>query len=114
MHGLSSASTRRMAAKAAAKTESWLILDPNVAGPGLRDWLNGIGGQAPALAAAFDTRLTGIPSRSPATPATASADCSGGTATSSSRPPESFLVSQQNTVIEGEAPGRGAGVPRSA
>ena len=52
MHGLSSATTRRMAAQAAAKQASGLSLDPDTCGPGLRDWLKGIG-DGHALAAAF-------------------------------------------------------------
>ena len=56
MHGLSSASSRRMAAQAASKEGSGLTLDPDASGPGLREWLKGMeDGQA--LAAAFDTRL---------------------------------------------------------
>ena len=43
MHGLSSPATRRMAAQAAAKPASGLSLDPDACGPGLRDWLKGIG-----------------------------------------------------------------------
>jgi len=102
MHGLSSASSRELAAKSAAKTGSGLILEPDVAGPGLRDWLNDLEDRHAALAAAFDTRLTGIPALT-------------GRASHGIRkllmrhgyflivPPESFLVSQRNAVIDGEA-----------
>ena len=67
MHGLSSPASRRMAAQAAAKPASGLSLDPDACGPGLRDWLKGLGpgigpgiSSAHALAAAFDTRLNGV------------------------------------------------------
>ena len=63
MHGLSSPATRRMAAQAAAKPASGLSLDPDACGPGLRDWLKGLGpgiGTAHALVAVFDTRLNGV------------------------------------------------------
>ena len=101
MHGLSSASSRRMAAQGAAKDGSELRLDPDAGGPGLRDWLNDLG-RRDGLAAAFDTRINGVPAFT-------------GRA---SRPiakllkrhgyrligaPESFLVSSQNTLLDGEA-----------
>jgi len=102
MHGLSTASSRELAAKSAGKTGSGLMLEPDVAGPGLRDWLNGLADRHAALAAAFDTRLTGIPALT-------------GRASHGIRkllmrhgyfliaPAESFLVSQRNSVIDGEA-----------
>jgi hypothetical protein len=101
MHGLSSASSRRMAAKAAAQDGSELRLDPDAGGVGLHDWLNDIG-RRDGLAAAFDTRINGVP------PFTGRA----------SRPiakllkrhgyrlvaaPESFLVSSQSALLDGEA-----------
>jgi hypothetical protein len=100
MHGMSSASSRRTAAKAAAKDGSELRLDPDAGGPGLRDWLNGLG-RRDGLAAAFDTRINGV------------AAFTG----RASRPiarllkrhgyrlaaaPESFLVSSQSTLLDGE------------
>ena len=60
MHGLSSASSRRMAAQAAAKDGSELRLDPDAGGPGMRDWLKDLG-RGDGLAAAFDTRINGVP-----------------------------------------------------
>ena len=101
MHGLSTRSTRRMAAQAAAKDGSGLRLDPDAGGPGIRDWLRDLGHRN-GLAAAFDTRLSGVPAFT-------------GRA---SRPiarllrrrdrrlvsaPESFLVSSQSTLLDGEA-----------
>ena len=60
MHGLSSRSTRRMAAKAAAREPSGLRMDQDAGGPGMRDWLRDLG-HRDGLAAAFDTRLNGVP-----------------------------------------------------
>jgi hypothetical protein len=81
MHGLSSRSTRRMAAQAAAKDRSGLRMDTDADGPGMRDWLGDLG-QRSGLAAAFDTRLNGY--RLIAAP-------------------ESFVVGSQNTLLDGEA-----------
>ncbi len=101
MHGLSSAATRRMAAQAAAKQASGLSLDPDACGPGLRDWLKGIDAGA-ALAAAFDTRVNGVPAFT--------GHASRGVGKLLKRhgyrliaAPESFLVGPQNTLLDGEA-----------
>ena len=103
MHGLSSPASRRMAAHAAAKPASGLTLDPDACGPGLRDWLEGIGGlrDGPALAAAFDTRLNGVPAFT--------GHASRGIGRLLKRhgyrlvaAPESFLIGQQNTLLDGE------------
>ena len=109
MHGLSSPASRRMAAQAAAKPASGLSLDPDACGPGLRDWLKGLGpgigpgiGSAHALAAAFDTRLNGVPAFT--------GHASRGIGRMAKRhgyrliaAPESFLIGQQNTLLDGEA-----------
>jgi len=101
MHRLSTASSRRMAAQAAANQASGLTLDPDAAGPGLRDWLSGIG-DGHALAAAFDTRIN---ARSAFT----------GRASRGIRrllkqhgyrviaAPESFLVTSRSSLLDGEA-----------
>ena len=101
MHGLSTASSRQLARKAAAKPESGLTLDPDADGLALRDWLGGLAG-GHGLAAAFDTRLAGAP--------VLTGRASRGISRLLKRhgyflvePPESFLVSQQNVVIDGEA-----------
>ncbi len=104
LHRLSTAATRRMAAQA-VKPASGLTLDPDASGPGLRDWLNGIGpgiGTAPALAAAFDTRLNGVPAFT--------GRASRGIGALLKRhgyrlvaAPESFLVSRRDTLLDGEA-----------
>ena len=102
MHGLSSSATRRTATQAAAKHASGPSLDPDACGPGLRDWLKGLGG-GHVLAAAFDTRFNGVPAFTGA--------ASRGIGRQLRRhgyrviaAPESFLVSQQNTLLDGEAP----------
>jgi len=101
MHGLSTAASRQLAAKTAAKPASGLALDPDAGGPGLRDWLGGLA-SGPALAAAFDTRLTGI--------AALTGQASRGIRRLLKRhgyrlvmPPESFLVSQRNILLGTEA-----------
>jgi hypothetical protein len=101
MHGMSSARSRRMATEAAAKDASELRLDPDAGGPGLGDWLKDLG-HRDGLAAAFDTRINGV------------AAFTG----RASRPiakllkrhgyrlaaaPESFLVTSQSTLLDGEA-----------
>ena len=56
VHGMSRASTRKAAAEAAGKPASPLNLEPDAAGPGLREWLGSLG-HYPVKAAAFDTRM---------------------------------------------------------
>jgi len=101
IHGLSTAASRQLAAKTAAKPASGLALDPDAGGPGLRDWLGGLA-SGHALAAAFDTRLTGI--------AALTGQASRGIRRLLKRhgyrlvmPPESFLVSQRNILLGTEA-----------
>jgi len=107
MHGLSSPASRRMAAQAAAKPASGLSLDPDACGPGLRDWLRGLGpgiGTAHALVAAFDTRINGVPAFTGA--------ASRGIGKLLKRhgyrliaAPESFLIGQQNAARRRGLPG---------
>jgi Flavodoxin len=100
MHGMSSASSRRMAARAAAKEDSALSLDP-AAHEGIRDWLNGVAGDR-VLAAAFDTRLNGVP----AFTGRASHPIGRLLKRHGFRiiaAPASFLVSNQSTLLDGEA-----------
>lgn len=59
-HGMSRSATRKGAAEAAGQPDSTLTLDPDALGPGLRDWFGTLGHHQ-AMAAAFDTRLTGPP-----------------------------------------------------
>lgn len=101
MHGMSSPSSRRMAAETARKQGSGLTMDPDADGPGIRGWLTGITA-GDGLAVAFDTRFDGVPA------------LTGRAGRGISRllkrsghvvlaAPESFLVSKQNTLLEGEA-----------
>jgi len=102
MHGMSSGMTRRMAARAAAKPDSELSLDPDAAGPGVHDLLKRLSG-GPALAAAFDTRLEG---GGPAFTGRASLGIGRLLKRHGYRllaAPESFLVTGQNTLADGEA-----------
>jgi hypothetical protein len=101
MHGMSSAASRRMAVQAAGKEGSTLSLDPAATGPGLRDWLDGIG-RGNVLAAAFDTRLNGVP--------LLTGRASRGIARLLRRhgyrliaAPESFLVGADTKLLDGEA-----------
>ena len=101
MHGMSTVASRRTAAETARKHGSGLTMDPDADGPGLRGWLE----QVPvsgALAASFDTRLSGLPAFT--------GRASRGIARVLTRkgcrlllPPESFLVSKKNTLLPGEA-----------
>jgi hypothetical protein len=56
VHGMSRESTRKAAAEAADKPASPLNLEPDAAGPGLREWFASLG-PYPVKAAAFDTRM---------------------------------------------------------
>ena len=101
MHGLSTASSRQLARKAAAKPESGQTLDPDAGGLALRDWLSGLA-SGHGLAAAFDTRLAGAP--------VLTGRASHGISRLLRRhgyrliaPPESFVVTKQNTLADGES-----------
>jgi len=101
LHGLSTASSRQLARKAAAKPDSGLTLDPDAGGPAMRDWLSDLArGHAPA--AAFDTRLAGVP--------LFTGRASRGISRLLERhgyrliaPPESFVVTKENTLAAGES-----------
>lgn len=99
-HGMSRPATRKSAAEAASKPDSGLSLDPDALGPGLRDWLGTLGHHE-AMAAAFDTRVTG--------PAALTGRASKGIARELRRhgfslagEPESFLVTKDNKLGAGE------------
>ena len=101
MHGLSTRSTRRMAAQAAAKDGSGLRMDPGSGGPGMQDWLRDLGHRS-GLAVAFDTRLNGVP----AFTGRASRRIARMLRQHGRRvigAPESFLIGSQNTLLDGEA-----------
>jgi menaquinone-dependent protoporphyrinogen IX oxidase len=101
MHGLPTASSRDLARKAAAKPDSGLTLDPDAGGPAMRGWLSNLPG-GHVLAAAFDTRLVGIP--------VFTGHASRGISRQLRRhgyrliaPPESFEVTKLNTLVDGES-----------
>ena len=101
MHGLSNVVTRQMAARAAAKDGSELRLDPDAGGPGLPEWLKDLG-HRDGLAAAFDTRINDLP--------VITGRASRAIARLLKRhgyrlvtAPESFLVSWDTTLLDGEA-----------
>jgi hypothetical protein len=100
LHGMPTIASRRMAAEAARKPDSGLALDPDADGPGLRAWLEALDAEG-VLAAAFDTRLGGMPvltgraSRAIARVLTRRG-CRVVLA------PESFLVSGQSMLLDGE------------
>jgi hypothetical protein len=100
LHGMPTVTSRRMALETARKQGSGLNLDPDADGPGLRAWLERLNA-GNALAASFDTRLGGVP--------VLTGRASRGIARLLSSygcrlvvPPESFLVSKQNTLLKGE------------
>jgi hypothetical protein len=101
MHRLSTVSSRRMAAQAAASQANGLKLDPGAGGLGLREWFGDIPARR-VLAATFDTRINGRPAFT-------------GRASRSIRSllkrhgyhviaaPESFLVTSRSALLGGEA-----------
>ena len=101
MHGMSSAASRRKAFETASKQGGGLTLDPDADSAGLHGWLDGLS-TGHALAAAFDTRLRGVPALT--------GRASQGIGRLLKRhgyrlvvPPESFLVTTGNTLLDGEA-----------
>ena len=101
MHGMSSRSTRRMAAKAAAKDGSGLRIEPDADGPGMRDWLRDLG-HRDGLAATFDTRLSGVPAFTgqASRPIARLLKRHGRRLVAA---PASFLIGSQNRLLDGEA-----------
>jgi hypothetical protein len=101
MHGLSNVATRLMAARAAAKAGSELLLDPDADGPGLPEWLQELG-RRDGLAAAFDTRINGVPviTGRASRPIARLLKRHGYRLVAS---PESFLVSWETMLLDGEA-----------
>jgi hypothetical protein len=100
MHGLPTASSRRMAAQAAAKEGSGLRMAAGAGGPGMRDWLRDLGHRN-GLAAAFDTRLNGVPAFTgrASRPLARLLKRHGYRLVAA---PASFLVGSQNTLLDGE------------
>jgi hypothetical protein len=101
LHRLSTVASRRTAAESAREPGSGLTMDADAYGPGLRAWLEELDGTGVA-AAAFDTRLGGMP----ALTGRASRRIARLLARGGCRllvPPESFLVDGQNELVDGEA-----------
>jgi hypothetical protein len=100
VHGMSRESTRNAAVEAAEK-KTELELDPDAPGPGLREWLASLPRSA-TKAAAFDTRIDA--------PALLTGRASKGIARQLRKrgfelivDPESFLVTKDNVLVDGEA-----------
>jgi hypothetical protein len=95
-HGMSRVSTRKAAVQAADKPVSPLTIEPDAAGPGLREWFGSLD-RHPVKAAAFDTRVH--------LPATLTGRASKGVAHllhahgfDVVAEPESFLVTKQDRL----------------
>ena len=100
VHGLSRRTSRRAAADQAAE-DPRLTFEPDVDGPGLREWLDTVGPVSAIRAAAFDTRADA--------PEILTGHASHGIAKRLRRhgfvtvaDPESFLVDKQNHLLPGE------------
>ncbi len=98
-HGMSHESTRAAAVEALDE-QADLAMDPDAAGDGVREWLEGLG-TLDAKGAAFDTRVD--------IPAVLSGRASKGIAKRLARhgldvaiPPESFLVTKESHLEPGE------------
>ena len=100
IHGMSGARSRAGAAEMAHKDGSQLTLDPGAEGPGVRDWLNGLG-QIHARGAAFDTRLAGAPMLTGRASKTI-ARLLERHGIALLAPAESFLVTKDNQLRDGE------------
>jgi hypothetical protein len=101
LHGLSTVASRRAAAESARKPGSGLTMDSDADGHGLRAWLEELDGTGVA-AAAFDTRLGGMPALTGrASRRIARLLARGGCRLLAA--PESFLVTGQNELVDGEA-----------
>ena len=101
LHGMPTIGSRRRAAETARKPGSGLTMDPDADGPSLRAWLEALDAEG-VLAAAFDTRLSGMP----ALTGRASRRIARLLTRRGCRvllEPESFLVSGQNKLLDGEA-----------
>ena len=99
-HGMSRAATRQAAVEDAKKPERGLTIEPQADGPGVRDVLRQVG-TLDASAAAFDTRIK--------IPAWIAGRASKGIARELRRrgarliaKPESFLVTKDNQLVDGE------------
>jgi Flavodoxin domain len=102
VHGMTKPSSRKGAHDAAARPDSAVQLDDAADGPGIREWLAGLGAVSGKAGAAFDTRVSG--------PAFITGRASSGIANGLSghgfslvAKPQSFLVDRHNRLVAGEA-----------
>jgi flavodoxin-like protein len=100
-HGMSSASTRRGAGDAIVKPGNTLRLEPEAEAIGVREWLAAMPRANGKAAVAFDTRIKA--------PSIITGRASSGIAKALhnhgfilATEPESFLVTTQNVLVEGE------------
>ena len=98
LHGMSGESSRRGAQQAAEMSAGHLAMEPDAASEGVREWMQALSG-IPGRAAAFDTRVDGAP--------LLTGRASRGIYRHLHRagftmvaPPESFLVTRKETVLE--------------
>ena len=102
VHGMARVSTRKGAAKQAKEAGSGLTLEPDASQNGVREWLPSLGNRrGHGLAASFDTRMQGPP--------VFTGRASKGIGKALRRDgyeliaqPESFVVTKQNTLRDGE------------
>ncbi|MFP5319969.1 MAG: flavodoxin family protein [Acidimicrobiia bacterium] len=100
VHGMSRPASRQAATDAARKPGSGLVLEEAADGPGVREWLDALGA-LPTNTAAFDTRIKA--------PAMLTGQASHGISKAMLRhgatevvPPESFFVTKDNRLVDGE------------
>jgi hypothetical protein len=100
-HSLTSNTSRKSAADAAAKPDSELTMDADAFGPGLRDWFSALATAPGTTAAAFDTRYDGPPMLT--------GHASKGIGSRLRKhgyelitEPESFIVDKANHLLDGE------------
>ena len=100
VHGMSRAGTRKTAAQTAAKRASGVQLEPGADAPGLREWFGSLG-RYHVRAAAFDTRMQG-PAALTGRASTRVARLLRDHGFTMAAKPESFLVTRQEELAEGE------------
>ena len=101
IHGMSSATSRRGAVADAAKPGSNLHLEPDAEAKGVREWLAGLPKSQGKAAIAFDTRIKG-PSIITGRASSGIGKALRGHGFTLATEPESFLVTSQNELVEGE------------
>jgi hypothetical protein len=102
MHGMSVRRSRAMAVDMAAEPDRDLELDPDAEGEDLRAWFHGLSLLGGVVAAAFDTRLGSV---APAMSGRASKGIARRLrhhGLTLAAPPESFLIDDDNHLVDGE------------